>query len=202
MTKHLPQETRREQILDAARRCFIDQGYSATRMADIARRAGLSKGGVYFHFSSKRALFDALVEQEYHLGVSFLKQVERESSDWRNRLERLAGHFMRFFEQRPDYPRFFMVMAEMAGRDPSIRAMLSEIQQAYFSALERLLQRGVDSGQLRNIDCRSVAQLLKGLLDAVEGYLAIGLELDTARLLASGVELISGGVLLNGGGEK
>jgi len=201
MTKHLPEDTRKEQILDAARRCFIDQGYSATRMADIARRAGLSKGGVYFHFASKRALFDALVEQEYHLGVNFLEKVERESPDWRRLLERLAGHFLHFFRQRPDYPRFFMVMAEMAGRDESIRAMLSGIQEAYFSALERLLQRGVDSGQLKPIDCSAVAKLLKGLLDAIEGYLAIGLELDTGRLLRSGVEMIAGGLLREGSGE-
>ncbi len=48
-------------ILDAALTLFADQGYAATRIEDVATRAGLSKGGLYAHVRSKRDLFDALV---------------------------------------------------------------------------------------------------------------------------------------------
>lgn len=59
----LPAEIRVEQILDAALDAFSRHGYEAARMADIAEGAGLSKGGLYAHFRSKEAIFEALLGQ-------------------------------------------------------------------------------------------------------------------------------------------
>ena len=50
-------EERRAQILQAASTCFSRKGYHQTTMDDIVEEAGLSKGGVYWHFSSKKELF-------------------------------------------------------------------------------------------------------------------------------------------------
>lgn len=50
-------------ILEAALYQFAQHGYGATRMEDIAARAGLSKGGVYAHFTSKDEVFGALLQQ-------------------------------------------------------------------------------------------------------------------------------------------
>lgn len=49
------------QILDAALQAFANEGYAATRIDDIARLAGLSKGGIYTHFKSKDEIFEALL---------------------------------------------------------------------------------------------------------------------------------------------
>lgn len=57
-----PQE-RVPQILDAALAEFSRRGYAATRMDDIARRSGLSKGGLYAHFDSKSTIFKALLDR-------------------------------------------------------------------------------------------------------------------------------------------
>ena len=61
MTKHLSETERRAQILRAARSVFIEKGYLAARVEDVAKQAGMSKGAVYFYFSSKRELFLALM---------------------------------------------------------------------------------------------------------------------------------------------
>lgn len=55
--------TRREDILAAARVEFGAKGYSAARMEDIGRRAGVSKAAVYLQFASKEAIFHALVRE-------------------------------------------------------------------------------------------------------------------------------------------
>jgi AcrR family transcriptional regulator len=59
--QRLPADARVGQILDAAQREFADKGYTATRMDDIAQHSGLSKGGLYAHFKSKDAVFEALM---------------------------------------------------------------------------------------------------------------------------------------------
>lgn len=59
--QRLPAEVRIQQILDAALSEFSRHGYGSARMEDIARLAGLSKGGLYAHFPSKESLLKALL---------------------------------------------------------------------------------------------------------------------------------------------
>jgi AcrR family transcriptional regulator len=59
----LPAQTRREQLLKAAQTFFVRKGYRATTTEAIARRAGLTKGALYFHFPSKEAVFSELIKQ-------------------------------------------------------------------------------------------------------------------------------------------
>lgn len=55
---------RRLAIVDAALDEFVEKGFAAARMEDIARRAGVAKGTIYLHFTDKEALFEAIVKQE------------------------------------------------------------------------------------------------------------------------------------------
>jgi AcrR family transcriptional regulator len=60
---------RRRAIVDAAITEFLEKGFAATRMEDIARRAGVAKGTIYLNFKDKEALFAAIVEQEIRPNV-------------------------------------------------------------------------------------------------------------------------------------
>ncbi|KQW22050.1 TetR family transcriptional regulator [Afipia sp. Root123D2] len=55
---------KRRQILDGARRVFMELGFDGASMGEIARAAGVSKGTLYVYFADKNALFEAIVEQE------------------------------------------------------------------------------------------------------------------------------------------
>src|SRR5205085_12438941 len=56
-------DERAPEILGAALACFSEKGFAATRMEDIARRAGISKGTIYLYFESKEAVFKALAQR-------------------------------------------------------------------------------------------------------------------------------------------
>jgi AcrR family transcriptional regulator len=56
--------SKRRQILDGARKLFLDLGFDAASMGEIARAAGVSKGTLYVYFADKNNLFEAIVEQE------------------------------------------------------------------------------------------------------------------------------------------
>ncbi|HHC30044.1 MAG TPA: TetR/AcrR family transcriptional regulator [Rhodobacterales bacterium] len=64
MRTRLPKSERRADILKKARQLFTDRGLSETEMEDIRLACGISRGGLYHHFSNKRAVLDALVEDE------------------------------------------------------------------------------------------------------------------------------------------
>src|SRR6266568_423759 len=56
--------SKRRQILDGARKVFMDLGFDGASMNEIARSAGVSKGTLYVYFTDKNRLFEAIVEEE------------------------------------------------------------------------------------------------------------------------------------------
>src|SRR5436853_2652940 len=56
--------SKRRQILDGARKVFMDLGFDGASMGEIARSAGVSKGTLYVYFADKSRLFEAIVEEE------------------------------------------------------------------------------------------------------------------------------------------
>lgn len=89
--KRLTPDTRIPLILDAALAEFSTHGYSATRVDDIANRAGLSKGGFYAHFSGKDAVFEALLRRSLTLPTLDIEALLESATDIRTMLEQLVN---------------------------------------------------------------------------------------------------------------
>lgn len=67
-------DARPAELLAAALDCFVEKGFAATRMEDIARRAGVAKGTFYLYFPSKEAVFEALVRETLLPRIATLEQ--------------------------------------------------------------------------------------------------------------------------------
>ena len=67
-------EARLQAILDAALDVFSEKGYAATRLEDVAARAGVAKGTIYLYVPSKQALFEALIRSAIALPIEALEQ--------------------------------------------------------------------------------------------------------------------------------
>ena len=194
MTRHMPEQARREQILAAARRCFIENGYHPTRMDDIAKAAGLSKGGVYFHFKSKQDVFNSLVDEEFAQSMAFLQAVNDGDRPIGEKMQRIGQHFLDYFKQAPDAPRFFVVMGEMALRDEVVTQKLVQMQTTFIGEVTKLVEQGISEGIFRPVDPGTVAALLKAFVDGVEGLNAIGYPLDVPKYLAASLDLLLEGL--------
>ena len=196
MTKHRSPDERAEQILDAARTCFMRKGYFATKMDEIARESGLSKGGIYFHFDSKRDIFRSLVEREYDSDMAFIDSVVDTDGDVSGMLIELGGHFVSQFAST-DKPRFTAIIAEMAIRDENIRQMIHELQTNYIDRLALVLERAMDQGQLRRADPTYTAILLKAIIDGIQAEMAVGsTEPDLERLLGTAMDVLTHGLII------
>ncbi len=62
-TAATPAQAKREQVIEAGARLFLEQGYGAASMDEVARRAQVSKATIYSYFASKQALFEAIIGQ-------------------------------------------------------------------------------------------------------------------------------------------
>jgi AcrR family transcriptional regulator len=195
MTKHQSEAERRTQILAAARTLFVERGYLAARVEDIARKAGLSKGAVYFYFSSKKAIFEALAEQEYNRTIAFLLQAEAAPIPASQKLMIMARQYLDYFSGLEDPPRFFLLMTEMAIRDEAIRENVQAIHSRYVQGLAAIIAQGSEEGIFRPVDAESLSTLLKALIDGISGQAAAGMRPDVARLTTAGMGILLHGLL-------
>ncbi len=197
MTRHRSEDERRAQILRAARAVFIDKGFEKARVQDVARRAGLSKGAVYFYFSSKRELFLTLVEEEHESTLSFLEQAAGDTRPATIKLLDLGRRYLDYFAGLKSPPRFFILMSEMAIRDDEIRSRLQQMHQRFIDELAAIIAQGQDSGEFGAVDPVAVAQLLKAFVDGLAGESAVGIRPDAERLSTDGIRLIFEGLGLS-----
>ncbi len=195
MTKHLSEAERRAQILRAARSVFIEEGFLVARVSDVAKRAGLSKGAVYFYFPSKKELFLALVHEEHENTHAFIDEAERDNRPAHIKLLDLGQRYMQYFAGLKTPPKFFLMMTEQAVRDETIREEVQAVHQRFLDAVTGIIAQGVAEGTFRPLDPSIVAQMLKAMIDGFAGESAIGVRPDTLALKTDGINLILNGIL-------
>lgn len=159
---HAPAEVRRVQILEAAFECFATRGYHTATMDDLARASGLSKGSLYWHFSSKEdvflALFDRWVEPIFD-AWSRLSTEDRPSLD----LVRALGEIS--VEKLASGPIPLGAWAEFLLQ-PKARERYASMLRQSRERLAALVRRGVERGEIRDLDPEGIAVALTA---AIEG---------------------------------
>ena len=139
--KKQPEQTR-QAILDAAGECFGSTGYAATGIGAIVEASGLTKGALFHHFSDKRELAAAWIEDV--LKPQVLEQWVDPLSDISS-LQELTSFWGRTCGQLADgdsCTATVAMAAELAGRDESLTAAVESIFRVWREGLEALLKRG------------------------------------------------------------
>ena len=194
MTRHLSPQERRTQILQAARDCFAEWGYAVTRVEEIAKAAGLSKGGLYVHFASKEAIFDALHDEEVARAGEALAVIRALPLPAREKLGALAAGIVARYVSSEQHRRFLLVLGEVGLSTPSVQAKVRATHGMFVAAITEMVEEGVASGEFRRVDPRHAALLLKVLSDGIEGAIALGYEMDTAAFLQEAVDILLHGL--------
>lgn len=145
-------EDRPDEVMDAALDLFIEKGFAATRVADIAKRAGLSKGAVYLYFDSKEAVLQALVRRAIVPVVDDAESMVRHRvDDPETAIRTMVRHIARRLcdKRVAALPR--LIIAE-AGNFPEIAVMYrEEVIERGLVILGQLIRHGVETGQFRPV---------------------------------------------------
>lgn len=176
MTRQRSDEWRKQQIRAAATRCFVRRGFAATRLLDIAREAGLSKGGVYFHYRAKEALFhDILDNQIRTLEARWsFEPVADQPAD--RTLSRLVVAHLRTMEDEPDETRLNHLLISMAPQDPTFREKLDEAFRVIRSLYAGVIARGIEAGVFNSGDPEALAHTVLATVQGLACQSATDLE--------------------------
>jgi AcrR family transcriptional regulator len=156
---------RRHQILSAARRCFVREGFHATSMQQVIAEAGLSVGAVYRYFPSKSDLIVAIAQQMAD-GIAAQLTTIADAPD-RSLVEVMEGAVgVVDANTGPDgiLPLVVQVWAE-AQRDPALAAMVSQIYGELVGVYQRIAARAIARGELpADADAAAVGPALAALV--------------------------------------
>ncbi len=139
-------ENRKEHILETALSCFNETGYYLTSLDAIALAAGISKGGLYYHFTSKNALF---IELFHYRGQKYFEQVGAYVRDIQDPVERVEVFVSRasgILKDNEDFMRFFLEFMSMGARDPEIRQVMTDYYTMSIDNFSRIIEEGIASG--------------------------------------------------------
>jgi TetR/AcrR family transcriptional regulator len=145
--KRDPVATRRA-LLEAGARLFSEMGYDAVSVEDLARRAGVNKALISYHFGGKRGLYTAVLESGFAEVADRLRVVEEEAADAREGLHGFFGAFEDMTRKRSDFPALFLREAVSKGIEPAVVPHLLEIM----GITRRLAERGRREGLFRRVD--------------------------------------------------
>jgi AcrR family transcriptional regulator len=141
------------EIIDAALALFVEKGFAATRLDDVAERAGLSKAAIYLYFDDKIALFQGVIRQA--IG-SNLGMVEAMLATHRGPVAELLPRILEFMasriEETPMASVAKLVIAESRAFPEIGRFYLEEVIGRALPLMESLIARGIAQGEFRKVD--------------------------------------------------
>jgi AcrR family transcriptional regulator len=159
-TGHMPRgrENRKEHILETALSCFNETGYHLTSLDTIAQAGGISKGGLYYHFHSKNALF---IELFHYRGQKYFEQVRAYIQDIKDPVERMelfVSKASSILKDNEDFMRFFLEFMSIGARDPEIRQVMTDYYRTSIENFSRIIEDGIASGVFHADSPREVAR--------------------------------------------
>jgi AcrR family transcriptional regulator len=173
-------DQQRAEILDAARRCFVRNGFHRTSMQDVFNEAGRSAGAVYGYFSSKDDMILAVASQNLTDVTEALRCALRSGSgeaDPAHAMAKLLDEVASRHAEHQLATVALMVWSE-ALRNPALADRLREASAAMTSDLADLVRERQAAGELPGARAEALAQLILSILP---GYLLNLALLDPSR---------------------
>lgn len=163
----------REKLLDAAVEIFSKKGYHKTKMEEIANKAGVAKGTVYYNFDSKADLFAQLLIEGINMIRDRLGQELNENTDAETKVKGLIKHSLIIFLRYDRLARIFFNELG-SGIDKKAKKLIRQVQEKYYNLISRTLAAGIAEGEFKDLNPDILAGSLIGLMG---GTLSVYLEI-------------------------
>jgi AcrR family transcriptional regulator len=169
-------------ILAAAESLFLQRSYSEVSMNEISEAAGITKGGLYHHFTSKEELYLAMMRSDLEAKKVLFERAIRGDGGCRERLRRLTKAFFHL-------PRAKRELIKLVRRDisafsePTRSALIRAYQISLPEIVQQVIADGIAAGELAAADARLLSWLYVALVEVtLTRYAATALSEADARL--------------------
>lgn len=162
---HARTERRRQEVMNAAVRVFVRQGYHRTLISDIAAEAGVGQGTFYRHFPDKRAAFEAVfdrfVESLFVEFAGMSANLPRDAREYRDASVAALKRVAQAVERNGDLAR--MLLRETPAVDKTLEDKLASLHDGFMDLARTFLDHAQREGFARPCDTTIVAQAIVGM---------------------------------------
>lgn len=176
---------RRSEILVVARDLFSRQGYARTSMNQIAERAGIAHGTIYFYFDSKLAVADALVNG-YVRSVCDILEKSLSDTIGPEQIRTCVHNVVLYASRNADIIRLMDIRCTLGMdniREPDASKRLEKI-------LVAAITRGISRGRMREYDPLMAARMVTGIVEWVARTCLMWMKFDTSRFEETAVQML------------
>jgi AcrR family transcriptional regulator len=187
-------QDRPAEITEAALEAFAENGYAATKVDEVAKRAGVSKGLLYLYFKTKEDLFKAVIRSflspRIDALISNIEETELSAEEF------VRGPFLTFAKSIPGSPAKVLVrlmIAEGPKHPDLVEWYWNNVVSRALNALRSLIENGVDSGEFRDSALNEFPQLLVTPVFFSMIFTTVfkqQMTLDTDRFIEAHVEMV------------
>jgi len=189
------------ELIEAALAVFVERGYSATRLDDVAKYAGVTKGTMYLYFENKEALFKAMVRDRVVSHIAATEEmVEHFEGSARDMFQLLMERWWARVVEGPMSGLAKLVMSEVATFPDLARFYHEEVVTRSFKLFEHALRLGMARGEFRRVDPNMAVRLTLApmLMAALWQYTFAryvdGAEIEPRRFFEAHVDMMLAGL--------
>jgi AcrR family transcriptional regulator len=185
-------DVRRDQMLAAAATLIAERGFSDTRIADVAERVGASPALVIYYFGTKDSLLTEALRWSERSFYAATEEMLRSTTSLRKRLEILVEWTLVPDNQTAltgDWGLWFDLWAQ-AFRHAEVKKDRAELDRQWRDLIARVVQAGIDAGEIGRVDVETFAIMWGALLDGLVVQVALDdpvVDAERARTVALGV---------------
>jgi AcrR family transcriptional regulator len=182
-------DVRRDQMLAAAATLIAERGFGDTRIADVAARVGASPALVIYYFGTKDSLLTEALRWSESSFYAATEEMLRSTAKLRDRLEILVEWTFVSDKQTAltgDWGLWFDLWAQ-AFRHPEVKKDRADLDAQWRDLLSRVVQAGIDSGEIGKVDVETFSIMWGSLLDGLVVQVALDdpvVDVDRARKIA------------------
>ena len=154
-------EARPQELLDAALTLFVEKGFAATRIEEVAVRAGVSKGTLYLYYPSKEELLKAVIG--HYLSARIAEGAAQADTFTGTAADLLRGMLVDWWGQLYDSPAsgvFKLVITEVRNFPDIADYYAREVIGPAHALVSGILRRGMAAGEFRPVDVDSAVHSL------------------------------------------
>lgn len=170
MVPRKPREERINEITQAAIEVFLEKGYENTTMDAIAKKAGVSKGGLYHYFSSKEMVL-IFANEKISEKVQEIMASASECTSVKEGILYYIENYIRYWLENPKETAFLFLSIAKMLENPELLKYYQQYTTDYMAFFEGVFTMGIQRGEFKEHNVRTSAITLMAALDGVLSYM-------------------------------
>ena len=151
----------KRKIFETSMKLFAEKGYDATSIEEITATVGVAKGTLYYHFSSKEEIFNFLIEE----GIKLLQNsVDIKTSKHNNYIDKIKAIVLIQIKIVAKYENIITILLSQFWGTKERNKKCQELVYQYIGKIEKIVQEGIENGEIKKGDTRAIASEIYGLI--------------------------------------